>query len=82
MENSQLYQKIIIVKKQNYLIISAYADDIEEFADSVQSMIAQGGRLMVNKFFHKHAISSLRKENRNYIIIDRAGELAHNFVLI
>ena len=30
---------------QNYLIIFAYADDIEEFAESVQSMIAEGWQL-------------------------------------
>ncbi len=43
----QLYisKKITIVKKQNYLIISAYADDIEEFAESVQSMLAEGWQL-------------------------------------
>ena len=38
-------KKITIVKKQNYLIISAYADDIEEFAESVQSMIVEGWQL-------------------------------------
>ena len=38
-------KKITIVKKQNYLIISAYADDIVEFAESVQSMLAEGWKL-------------------------------------
>ena len=38
-------KKITIVKKQNYLIISAYADDIEEFAESVQSMLSEGWQL-------------------------------------
>tara|TARA_B100001027_G_C16234399_1_gene316309 strand:+ start:114 stop:308 length:195 start_codon:yes stop_codon:yes gene_type:complete len=46
MENQSIIsKKITIVKKQNYLIISAYADDIEEFAESVQSMIAEGWQL-------------------------------------
>tara|TARA_B100000900_G_C20487360_1_gene678032 strand:+ start:157 stop:351 length:195 start_codon:yes stop_codon:yes gene_type:complete len=46
MENkSTISKKITIVKKQNYLIISAYADDIEEFAECVQLMIVEGWQL-------------------------------------
>ena len=42
---STISKKIKIVRRQNYLIISAYADDIEEFVESVQSMIAEGWQL-------------------------------------
>ena len=42
---STISKKITIVKKQNYLIISAYADDIEDFAECVQSMIVEGWQL-------------------------------------